>query len=86
MKLILFLLVDSLSKTLKTVFNGEIKCDVNKLSIPKNSNGWICGPTQDDLDGIASCIIDCADHFQLKQGSPTQQLCFFQQLCYFLIL
>ena len=69
MRLILFLLVDSLSKTLKPLYTGEIDCDLNELSILKNSNGWVCGPAQNDYDGTAYCSIDCVEDFQLKKGT-----------------
>ena len=75
MRLILFLLNDSLSKTLKSVYNGELDCDLNELFIPKNSNGWVCGPAQNVNDGTAYCTID-------RVKAIFHQKTFFQLKCY----
>ena len=68
MKVLLFLLVHLRGKSVKTVYNEEIICALNELLIPQNSNGWICGPAENDLDVIAWCNVDCMDNFQVKKG------------------
>ena len=68
MKLILYLIFGSFSKTVKVKKRNEIKCNLDELGIPKNAKGWICDPVQNAVKTSAKCKLECDDHFQLEQG------------------
>jgi len=68
MKKILILLGGLFSKTVKLKQQNEITCDLSQLSIPRNSNGWICQVAENGLSDIVWCNLDCFMQFQIKPG------------------
>ena len=69
MKLILYLIFGSFSKTVKVKKRNEIKCDLNELELPRNAKGWICDSVPNTVETGAKCKLECDDHFQLEKGN-----------------
>ena len=69
MKLILYLIFGSFSKTVKVKERNEIKCDLNELELPRNAKGWICDSVPNAVETSTKCKLECDEHFKLEQGN-----------------